>query len=98
MNDQNQSGKVPTSNRRGRGCLLWLGTGLALLLSLMLVGDIFEPVAEATDAKAYPAPGQLVDVGGYRLHVNCIGTGSPTVVIDAGLGDWSTSWGGVVQP
>jgi len=62
------------------------------------VGYIFEPVAEAADAKAYPPPGQLVDVGGYRLHINCTGTGSPTVVIDAGLGDWSTSWGGYVQP
>ena len=98
MNDQNQSGKVTTSNRRGRGCLLWLGAGLALLLSLMLVGYIYEPMAEASDAKAYPPPGQLVDVGGYRLHINCMGNGSPTVVIDAGLGDWSTSWAGYVQP
>jgi len=64
----------------------------------MLVGYIYEPWAEAADAKAYPPPGQLVDVGGYRLHINCTGTGSPTVVIDAGLGDWSTSWGGYVQP
>jgi pimeloyl-ACP methyl ester carboxylesterase len=39
-----------------------------------------------------------VDVGGYRLHINCVGTGSPTVVIEAGLGDWSTSWAGYVQP
>jgi pimeloyl-ACP methyl ester carboxylesterase len=39
-----------------------------------------------------------VDVGGYRLHINCTGTGTPTVVIDAGLGDWSTTWGGYVQP
>jgi pimeloyl-ACP methyl ester carboxylesterase len=98
MNDQNQIGKAPTSKRRGRGCLLWLGASLASLLVLLLVGYIFEPVAEAVDAKVYPPPGQLVDVGGYRLHINCTGTGSPTVVIDAGLGDWSTSWGGYVQP
>jgi len=55
-------------------------------------------MAEAADAKAYPPPGQLVDVGGHRLHINCTGTGSPTVVIEAGLGDWSTSWAGYVQP
>jgi pimeloyl-ACP methyl ester carboxylesterase len=96
MNNQNQSGDVPTSKRRGRGCLLWLGASLAALLGLALVGYIYEPLAEAADAKAYPPPGQLVDVGGYRLHISCTGTGSPTVVIDAGLGDWSTSWG-VVQ-
>ncbi|HSA99926.1 MAG TPA: alpha/beta hydrolase [Anaerolineales bacterium] len=98
MNDQNQIGTARTSKRRGRGCLLWLGASLALLLVLLLAGYIVEPLAEAADAKAYPPPGQLVDVGGYRLHINCTGTGSPTVVIDAGLGDWSTSWGGTVQP
>jgi pimeloyl-ACP methyl ester carboxylesterase len=32
-------------------------------------------------------------VGGHRLHIKCTGSGSPTVVIEAGLGDWSTSWG-----
>ena len=94
----NQSRKAPAARRRGRGCLLWLGASLALLLGLMLVGYIYEPIAEAADAKAYPPPGQLVDVGGYRLHINCTCSGSPTVVIEAGLGDWSTSWGGAVQP
>ena len=98
MTDQNQIGTKRSSKRRGRGCLLWLGGGLAVLLGLALVGYIYEPLAEAADAKAYPPPGELVDVGGYRLHIHCTGTGSPTVVIEAGLGDWSTSWGGVVQP
>ena len=98
MKNQNQSGTEETSNRRGKGCLFWLGTGLAALLGLMLVGYIYEPFAEAADAKAYPPPGELVDVGGHRLHIHCTGTGSPTVVIEAGLGDWSTSWGGDVQP
>lgn len=97
MNDQNQTRKAPVSKRRGRGCLLWLGASLASLLGLMLVGYIYESLAEAADAKAYPPPGEMVDVGGYRLHINCTGTGSPTVIIDAGLGDWSTGWG-FVQP
>jgi pimeloyl-ACP methyl ester carboxylesterase len=97
MNDQNQIGTARTSKRRGRGCLLWLGASLAALLGLALVGYIYEPMAEAADAKAYPPPGELVDVGGYRLHINCAGSGSPTVVIEAGLGDWSTGWG-FVQP
>ena len=98
MNDQNQIGTERISKRRGRGCLQWLGGGLAVLLGLALVGYIYEPFAAAADAKAYPLPGQLVDVGGYRLHINCTGSGSPTVVIVAGAGDWSTTWGGVVQP
>ena len=77
--------------------LIWLGRIVASIIGLMLVGYIYESAAEAADSKAYPPPGQLVDVGGYRLHINCTGTGSPTVIIEAGLGDWSTTWGGYVQ-
>lgn len=78
--------------------LIWLGRVVVSIIGLALVGAIYESIAEAADAKAYPPPGQLVDAGGHRLHINCVGTGSPTVVIEAGLGDWSTSWGGIVQP
>ena len=37
-------------------------------------------------------------VGGHRIHLNCLGEGNPTVVIDAGWGDWSASWSSWVQP
>ncbi len=68
---------------------------LAVLLGLALLGAAYESVSEASDSRAYPPPGQMVDVGGYRLHINCVGTGSPTVVIESGLGDWSASWSAV---
>ena len=95
MNDQNQNEKVISSKSKGRGCLTWLGRIMLLIIGLSLAGYIYEPIAEARDAKAYPPPGQMVDVGGYRLHINCTGEGSPTVVIESGWGDWSTSWAGV---
>lgn len=78
--------------RRGRRYLFWLGIVVALVLGLILAGTIYESVSEAADIQAYPPPGQMVDVGGYRLHINCTGTGSPTVIIDAGWGDWSLAW------
>jgi pimeloyl-ACP methyl ester carboxylesterase len=71
---------------------------LAILLGLALLGAAYESVSEAADARAYPPPGQMVDVGGFRLHINCVGAGSPTVVIESGLGDWSASWSNSVQP
>jgi pimeloyl-ACP methyl ester carboxylesterase len=37
-------------------------------------------------------PGQLVDVGGYRLHIQSQGRGSPAVVLDSGLGGNSILW------
>jgi pimeloyl-ACP methyl ester carboxylesterase len=98
MHTQNQMESLHQSKRRGRGCLLWLGGFMVVVLGLMLIGAVYESRAEAADLRAYPPPGQLVDVGGYRLHINCTGTGSPTVVIDAGLGDWSASWSSWVQP
>ena len=45
--------------------------------------------------KVPPPLGKLVDVGGYRVHLYCVGTGSPTVVI-LGAG-YSFDWG-LVQP
>nr|WP_239522411.1 alpha/beta fold hydrolase [Geodermatophilus sabuli] len=37
-------------------------------------------------------PGQLYDVGGYRLHLDCTGSGGPTVVLTSGLGEFSANW------
>jgi len=98
MNGQNQNGKGISSKSNGRGCLIWLGRIAFSIIGLALVGYIYESVAEAADAKAYPPPGQLVDVGGHRLHINCAGSGRPTVIIEAGWEDWSTSWAAYVQP
>ncbi len=37
-------------------------------------------------------PGRLVELGSHRLHIFCVGTGGPTVVIDSGLGGSSLEW------
>jgi pimeloyl-ACP methyl ester carboxylesterase len=92
MSNQDQIERVDTLNRRGRGCFLWMSRIVVFFLGLMLLGAIYESVAETADMRAYPPPGQMVDVGGYRLHIHCTGTGSPTVVIDAGWGGWSANW------
>lgn len=93
---------APSRARRPmRRALRWIGRGLAALvglsLFLALVGASYEAIAAAGDARRYPAPGQLVDVGGYRLHIQCVGVGSPTVVLDAGLSGSSLDWS-LVQP
>ncbi len=40
----------------------------------------------------YPPPGQMVDIGGYRLHLHCQGSGAPTVIVETGLGGPGLSW------
>jgi pimeloyl-ACP methyl ester carboxylesterase len=52
--------------------------------------------AYAQDSKP-KAPGKIVDVGGYKLYLDCRGQGSPTVVLESGLDDSSAAWG-AVQP
>lgn len=88
---------APQSLSSKRGCFRWVGMAVVLALGLMLAGTIYESVSEASDIQAYPPLGQMVDVGGYRLHIHCTGTGSPTVVIDAGLGGWSLPWNAVQE-
>jgi pimeloyl-ACP methyl ester carboxylesterase len=83
---------------RGRRFFGRLARVVAVLVALVLAGTLWESAAEAADRRAYPPPGQLVDMGGYSLHINCVGSGAPTVVIEAGLGDWSASWSSWVQP
>src|SRR5438309_355903 len=93
---------TPRLKRRARTLARQIGRGLVGVLGLLVVlgltGAIYESVAEAADMRAYPPPGRMIDVGGYRLHINCVGTGSPTVVIDAGWGDSSGAWSSWVQP
>ena len=40
-------------------------------------------------------PGKLVDVGGFRLHINCTGEGVPTIIFDSGVGGFSLEWSGI---
>lgn len=71
-----------------------------IIMSLSLTGFLYQTIASAQDASSYPAPGKLIDVGGYRLHLYCTGTsrpGSSTVILEAGLGDPSLVWS-KVQP
>lgn len=98
MDRQQHVERMSTPKRRGRGCLVWLGGMVAALLGLMLLGALYESLSEAAERRAAPPTGQLVDVGGYRLHLTCVGTGSPTVVIEYGWGDSSASWSKSVQP
>jgi pimeloyl-ACP methyl ester carboxylesterase len=67
--------------------------GSALLL---VIATVAASVSAQSDS-APPPPGKLVDLGGYKLHLNCTGSGSPTVVLSAGSGDFSSDWA-LVQP
>src|SRR5438876_8852765 len=48
-------------------------------------------VADAQTSSPLP-PGRLIDLGGRRLHLNCAGAGSPTVIVENGGGSFSVEW------
>lgn len=74
-----------------------LGGVLLLSLVLVLLGVVYQLLGSARDARRYPPLGQLVDVGGYRLHFHSSGEGRPTVILGSGLPGTCLSWT-YVQP
>ncbi len=80
-------------NLHGRG--RWLVVPVIATLLLMAVGGAFATVSAATGRTTQSGSGQMIDVGGHRLYIECTGSGSPTVVLQAGLGASSSSWAGI---
>ena len=63
------------------------------ILTFSAVGGSYATVLDATDSTAMPATGRLLDVGGHKLYLNCVGSGSPTVVLEPGAGATSSQLG-----
>ena len=74
----------------GRG--RWMLTPVIAVLALASVGATYENLSLRSDQDAFAAPGKLYDVGGHRLHLDCRGHGSPTIVLFNGMGEVSASW------
>jgi len=72
----------------------WLVLSVALIVA---AGAVFQLSMSQWERYRYPPPGKLVDIGGLRLHINCTGAGSPTVILEAGPTESSVIWQ-LVQP
>src|ERR671918_859479 len=94
--DRHSQGTRPRSGlgswiRRG---FVWLVAGL---LALAVIGAIYQAVATQIDQRTYSPPGEMVDVGTHSLHINCLGEGSPTVILEAANLGMSAHWVRVQQ-
>ncbi len=65
---------------------------VGLVLTLPLVGWLFEWFAARRDRAQHPPAGHMLDVDGRRLHCVCAGSGSPTVVFESGIGSGGIDW------
>jgi pimeloyl-ACP methyl ester carboxylesterase len=71
---------------------------IAAVMAICAVGSGYESVREAMDASAHHMTGQLVSVGDHKLRISCTGTGSPTVILEPGLGEPAVMMAGWIQP
>ena len=81
--------------RVGRGGR-WLLTAALTVLALASLGATYANLSLEEDP--YPAPGKTYEVAGHRMHLDCRGQGSPTVVLSNGLGESSASWARITGP
>ncbi|TDI78761.1 MAG: hypothetical protein E2O79_11250 [Caldithrix sp.] len=76
----------------------WLLVGLASFLIITAIGGrIYQVTSESRDLEKFPAPGKLVDLDGHLMHIHCRDQGSPTVVLELGIGSSSAAWDEIHQ-
>jgi hypothetical protein len=96
------TGVVLLSFAAGWGLLAWLSTRRTdqpqrwALIPAAFFGVLGLAISETAAANAMP--GQLVDVGGFKMHISCTGSGSPTVILEPGLGEPGVMMAGWIQP
>lgn len=71
------------------------GNKVNVIISLLLI--LIQLPALVSAKELPPMLGKRYDVGNYKLHIYCQGQGSPTVIIDTGLGDDSWDWIQIVK-
>ena len=69
----------------------------ALTAALLLMATAGALITVTTAAAPSAGAGRLVDVGGRSLYLECTGSGSPPVILQAGAGASSTAWA-KIQP
>src|SRR4030095_3137995 len=87
-----------TRSRKVIQFLLRLLLGIAALVFLLgITGVVYQTAATEADRRNFPPPGNLIDVGGFKMHIHGEGEGSPTVILEAMSGGVSAQWGWI-QP
>lgn len=67
------------------------------IFALAITGMIYQTAATEADQRKYPPPGILVNVAGHKMHIYCMGEGSPTIILDHAGGGSSMDWT-LIQP
>jgi pimeloyl-ACP methyl ester carboxylesterase len=78
---------------------VWRGLVAVLVMLILLIGIgiVYQTGASAQDRETYAPQGRLIQVNGHEMHLYCIGEGSPTVILESGVGGNSLLWA-YIQP
>lgn len=85
-------GDTPVLKKVAKAIRFGVWVLFAALAITLTVSSLYQAVESTRTIDNYPPPGEMVDVGGYRLHFNCVGNGNPTVVLESGGGFFSLGW------
>jgi pimeloyl-ACP methyl ester carboxylesterase len=72
--------------------VLAFGAAGLVIAGLLLAGLLYQAIGARRDARRLPPPGERIDIGGCRLHLRCMGRGSPVVVLESGLSASCINW------
>ena len=87
--------------RRPRRILRWLRNGLIgvgiLIVLAVVAGASYQAIETRKDSRRFPQQGKSVRLEDFSLNLDCSGQGSPTVILDSGLGVPAVGWKFVQQ-
>jgi hypothetical protein len=63
---------------------------LLVVLAIVVLGAIYQQLAEMNDRASIP--GDMVSLDGKEIHVLCVGTGEPTVMLENGTWGSYPDW------
>jgi pimeloyl-ACP methyl ester carboxylesterase len=71
-----------------------VGLAAGVVGGLAGVGALAQAIASRRDGDRYPPPGEYIDIGGHRLHLHVSGEqgSTPTTILEAGIGSFSSNW------
>ena len=70
----------------------------SLILFLLVAGYVFERWAVRPELETLKVKGELIEVDGASMHIQCLGSGNPVVILESGLGSDMTSWDNIIGP
>src|SRR5829696_7593369 len=89
-----QTRRGPSSRTRS-----WLLYPSFAVMAFSAAGCGYETIEAGSGQTPDPVAGdRLVDVGGHRLNIRCVGSGSPTVVLEPGLGESASAMAKRIAP